>query len=139
AVTLLDTPGARANRSRGAPPPALDDTLKEIDHLDIEIKSVEREQATGTDHEERLASLKQRKQEAETKRDDLKKRLEEERKLVEQIRATQGKLEKDRAAGKDTAGDLKELSKLREQLATVQGESPLVYPVVDGTAISESV
>jgi len=139
AVSLLDTACARVKLSQGATPPALDDVLKEIDHLDIEIKSVEREQATGTDHDERLAGLKQRKQESEARRDDLKKRLEEERKLVEQIRSVQGKLEKDREAGKDTAGDLKELSGLREKLAKVQGESPLVYPVVDGTAISEIV
>src|SRR5262245_2722212 len=53
AVSLLDTACARVKLSQGATPPALDDVLKEIDHLDIEIKSVEREQAIGTDHDER--------------------------------------------------------------------------------------
>src|SRR5439155_5975610 len=102
AVSLLDTACARVKLSQGATPPALDDVLKEIDHLNIEIKSVDREQATGADHEERLAGLKQRKQESEARRDDLKKRLEEERKLVEQIRGAQAKIEKDRETGRDT-------------------------------------
>ena len=139
AVSLLDTACARVKLSQGATPPALDDTNKEIDHLNIEIKSVEREEATGTNHEDRLANLKTRKAEAEARRDSLKARLEIERKIVEKIKTAEAKLVKDREGGKDTAADLKELATLREELAKVQGESPLVYPVVDGTAIGEIV
>jgi type VI secretion system protein VasG len=139
AVSLLDTACARVKLSQGATPPALDDTNKEIDHLNIEIKSVEREEATGTNHEERLANLKTRKAEAEKRRDSLKTRLDEERKIVAKIQAAEAKLVKDREGGKDTAADLKELAALREELAKLQGESPLVYPVVDGGAISEIV
>ncbi len=139
AVSLLDTASARVKLSQGATPPALDDLNKEIEHLAIELKSVEREQATGTDHTDRHAALTLRKQESETKRDELKVRLEEERKIVEQLKTTEAKLQKDREKGGDTAGDLKELHALREKLAKVQGESPLVYPVVDGSAIGEIV
>lgn len=139
AVSLLDTACARVKLSQGATPPALDDTLREIDHLTREIAAVEREQATGADHADRMASLVERKTVAEARRDDLTKRLDNERKIVEKLQATQAKLEKNRTAGKDTSADLKELTDLRAELAKAQGESPLVYPVVDGTAISEIV
>src|SRR5262245_19939862 len=139
AVSLLDTACARVKLSQGATPPALDDVLKEIDHLDIEIKSVEREQAIGTDHDERLAGLKQRKQETEARRDDLKKRLERERKLAVKVREMRQALEQPAEGGPPPDGLRAELAQAQAELAKVQGESPLVYPVVDGTAISEIV
>ena len=139
AVSLLDTACARVKLSQGATPPALDDCHREIEHLDIEMKAVEREQATGIDHADRLVALQPRTKDVTARRDELQIRLVEERKIVEQIRAVQTKLEKDRAAGKDTAADLEGLGKLRQELAAIQGESPLVYPVVDGTAVSEIV
>src|SRR5262245_58266584 len=54
AVSLLDTAAARVKLSQGATPPALEDCIREIEHLNIEIAAVEREQFIGADHAARL-------------------------------------------------------------------------------------
>jgi type VI secretion system protein VasG len=155
AVSLLDTACARVKLSQGATPPSLEDAIREIEHLEIEIKSVEREQRIGADHEVRLNDLKTRKQLSEELRDKLKVRLEEERKLSIQIRDITTKVEAahnppDPKAEKDpkapkaekvvlTGNEAAELARLRAELISVQGENPLVYPVVDGAVVGEIV
>jgi type VI secretion system protein VasG len=146
AVSLLDTACARVKLSQGATPPALEDCIREIEHLTTEIAAVEREQRTHGGHEARLGDLQERRKMFETRRDDLTKRLDAERKLVDQIRTLQENIEKAAAAadGKAPAPDSlekdkHELLRLRIELANLQGETPLVYPFVDGAVISEIV
>ncbi|HJZ58165.1 MAG TPA: type VI secretion system ATPase TssH [Gemmataceae bacterium] len=135
AVSLLDTASARVKLSQGARPPAVEDVVREIEHLGIEITAVEREQAGWADHEPRLAELKARKTEAEKKRDELQERLSRERDLVAAIRTTLAESEKPNADPKHRT----ELARLRAELARLQGEVPLVLPVVDAAAITQIV
>ena len=135
AVSLLDTASARVKLSQGASPPPVEDVIREIEHLDIEIAAVNREQAGWDDHESRLAELKTRKVEAEKTRDALTERLGQERELVAALRTTLAESEKPNADPKHRA----EVTRLRGELARLQGENPLVLPVVDGTAISQIV
>ena len=144
AVSLLDTACARVKLSQSATPPTLEDCTREIEHLTAEIAAVERETTLGGDHAQRLADLKERKQTCETRRDALKKQLDEERKIVEQIRKLQITLEKAANPGKEpkpalTGNEQAELSRLRNELKKLQGETPLVYPMVDGDAVAEIV
>ncbi len=144
AVSLLDTACARVKLSQSATPPTLEDCMREIEHLTAEISAIERETTLGGDHDQRLADLKERKQACETRRDALKKQLDQERILVEQIRKLQTTLEKAANPGKDpkptlTGNEQAELARLREELKKLQGETPLVYPVVDGDAVAEIV
>jgi type VI secretion system protein VasG len=145
AVSLLDTACARVRLSQSATPPALEDTTREIEHLGVEIAAVERETALGHDHEQRLADLKERQNTAKARKEVLEKQVGEERKLVEQIMKLQTTLEKANApAGKEpkpqlTGNEAAELTRLREELRKLQGETPLVYPVVDGDAVAEIV
>jgi type VI secretion system protein VasG len=135
AVSLLDTASARVKLSQGASPPAVEDVVREIEHLNIEITAVEREQAGWADHESRLAELKARKVEAEKKRDELQERLVRERDLVQAIRTALAASEKPGADGKHR----EELARLRAELSRLQGEVPLVLPVVDAVAITQIV
>ena len=145
AVSLLDTASARVKLSQGATPPALEDCIRELEHLDIEIAAMEREQISGGDHSAHLAELKERKADVEKSRDELKARLEQERKLTDQIRELRTKLEKAQAPDSKepkpvlTGKESGELAELQRSLAKVQGESPLVYPVVDSAVIGEIV
>ena len=50
AISLLDTACARVHLSQSAVPAALDDTLHEIELLNAEIASIERETRTGINH-----------------------------------------------------------------------------------------
>ncbi|HEY3789519.1 MAG TPA: type VI secretion system ATPase TssH, partial [Urbifossiella sp.] len=136
-VSLLDTASARVKLSQGATPPALEDVIREIEHIDIEIASINREQSAWENHDVRLADLTKRKQTAEENRDVLKERLEKERKLVEEIRKA---IEDAESKEDDKAATGRvELTRLRKELAVLQGENPLVLPVVDGSAISQII
>lgn len=144
AVSLLDTACARVKLSQSATPPALEDVTREIEHLTTEIAAVERETSFGGDYAQRLDELKERKKTAEARRDALTKQLDQERNLVEQMRKIQLTLEKAANPGKDPKPVLKgneqaELTRLREELRKLQGETPLVYPLVDGDAVAEIV
>lgn len=136
-VSLLDTACARVKLSQGATPPALEDVIREIEHIDIEIASINREQGAWENHDARLADLKVRKEVAEQNRDTLKTRVEQERKLVEEIKKAVEDSES-KEADKAAAGR-EQLAKLRKELSDVQGENPLIMPVVDGGAISQIV
>jgi len=135
AVSLLDTASARVKLSQGATPPSLDDVLREIEHLDIEIATVAREHSGWGDHEVRLAELKERKAVCEKSRDELKERLIKERELVKELQKVLAESEKPDSDPKNKV----ELARLRAELGTLQGESPLVLPVVDGAAITQIV
>jgi type VI secretion system protein VasG len=137
AVSLLDTVCARVALSQSATPPALEDTVREIEHLSVEIEFLEREGRVSAGNPERVADLKSRKDVAETRRGVLLKQLEKEKELVEKIRGKREAIEKAGADARET--DKTELAKLTDELTAVQGENPLVYPVVHGGAVAQVV
>lgn len=149
-VSLLDTSCAKVALAQSATPPALEDCRRDIEHLKTELEIVDREMATGAGDETRRHEITERLQKAEERLKGLDKRWEDEKKLVEEIRGLRDKLEKHAAAAGKTdtkdrlpAGDEAKLreqfAKLQKDLAKVQGESPLVLPVVDSQAVAEVV
>jgi type VI secretion system protein VasG len=137
AVSLLDTVCARVALSQSATPPALDDTRRELDHLNAEIEFLEREGRVSAGNPERVADLKSRKELAEARRVMLEEQLQKEKALVAKIREKREAVEKTGTAASDA--DKAEIARLSEELATVQGENPLVYPVVHSGAVAQVV
>jgi type VI secretion system protein VasG len=137
AVSLLDTVCARVALSQSATPPALEDTIREIEHLGVEIEFLEREGRVSAGNPERVADLKSRKDVAETRRAALVEQLKKEKELVAKIREKRDAIEKAKTEPRDT--DRSELAKLADELIAVQGENPLVYPVVHGGAVAQVV
>ncbi len=86
-VSLLDTACARVAIGQSAIPPAVEDGRRQIDHLKVEIGILERENATLLRHDERLAEQADELARTEARLAELEKRWEQERSLVEQIRA----------------------------------------------------
>ena len=141
AVSLLDTACARVRLSQSATPPALEDCTREIEHLTVELAAVDRETVLGADHNQRVAELTERKKTAEARRAVLEKQVVAECKLVEQIQKLQTTLEESAKPTKDpkpklTGNEVAELTRLREELSEIQGNTPLVYPVADGDAVA---
>ena len=64
-VSVLDTACARVAIGQAATPAAVEDAQRRIDQCSVEMGVLEREAITGTDHDKRLAGLKQIKAEAE--------------------------------------------------------------------------
>ncbi len=105
-VSVLDTACARVAIGQAATPPAVEDAQRTIDHTAAEIEVLSREEATGTDHRERLADLTARKSAAEASLATLKAQWDKERELITKVRDIRTTLE-DLAAPrkkKDSAG-----------------------------------
>jgi type VI secretion system protein VasG len=148
AVSLLDTTCARVALSQSATPPALEDCRRQIEHLEMEIGILQREQAVGAAHDQRLGELIAQKETAAARLRELEKRWEEEKKLVGQIQELRSRLEtqadlqapaKGRLSAQEEARLRADLARLQTELTRLQGESPLVQPVVDRQAVADVV
>jgi type VI secretion system protein VasG len=97
-----------------------------------------REAAGGGDHAARLAVLDEETLTAGTELAELTTRWETERTLNTNILATLSEIESatDPAA---QAAPREKLLQLRSELTTLQGEHPLVFPMVDAQAVAEIV
>jgi type VI secretion system protein VasG len=144
-VSLLDTACAKVALGQSATPPAIEDCRHTIEYLDIEIGILNREEAVGADHEPRLQERRDQKKAAEDQLAVLEKRWQEETKLVENIQKLRSQLE---TASTDSKAKLssdqqrkvrEELAGLQADLKKLQGETPLIQPVVTSQAVAEVV
>src|SRR5262249_57789888 len=83
-----------------AAPPAVEDARRQIENLEVEIAILERESATGTEHDERLAGRTEALRAAEDRLGALEARWKEEHGLVEGIRGLLDQIERTHADGK---------------------------------------
>jgi type VI secretion system protein VasG len=167
AVSVLDTACARVSLALNATPAALEDAQRQIESIQTELGILDRESATGTDHGERLAKLHADKEAAATQVSQLQTRLEQERKVIARMIKLRSEIEKGVAeklqpvpvmANGASTGAVQvdtafpavhgsasletmrvELANLSTELATIQGENPLVRPYVDGGTIAEVI
>jgi len=166
-VSVLDTACARVALGQTATPAAIDDARKQLARLAAEIGALEREEAAGSAHDKRLAALRAQQTEVEATLKADEQRWEAERAVVEQIKTLRSELEtatapvaetamadagtagnsqpatakKKKAAGKSVAAHpgKARLQKLYDELAALQGETPLIPIQVDGIVIAEIV
>ncbi|GAB0114826.1 type VI secretion system ATPase TssH [Acidisoma sp. C75] len=166
-VSLLDTACARVAMSQSTIPPSIEDLERRIRLIDTEIAMLNREGAIGHDHAARIDGLKAERDVAETALGGLRTRWEQEKKLVETIGQLRERIEappaeapqaeappteqdgeepatgaepeasaETEAAPEDPHAALIEASR---ELAALQGENPLVFPIVDGQAVAAIV
>ena len=194
-VSVLDTACAKVAIGQGATPGAVEDVTRRIQNLSSEIESLEREQITGAEHDDRLDDLKAKRAVSEEELKKLNEQWEKEKDLTDQIRNIRMKLEMSRLDAKpstngsdgdgenvsavssesvdaptetaaaaataestSTSGDAaatatapetsqpidteflkSELKRLNAELKTVQGENPLMAPVVNGQIVAEVI
>jgi type VI secretion system protein VasG len=150
AVSVLDTACARLALGQSATPGAIEDAVRTLDDLDVQLRILQRESVVGADHSDRMAAIEERKAVTEHRLAELQTRWERERDLVARIRETHGKLQSGRAAAAASAtGSLaveddpfalrEELTRLNGRLESVQGETPLVRVSVDSQLVGEVV
>lgn len=193
-VSVLDTACAKVAIGQGATPGAVEDATRRIQHLTSEINSLEREQVTGAEHDERLDDLKAKRTTTEGELEKLNEQWEKEKDLTNQIRNIRLKLEMSRldskpavenssngdnsdvsavstetadatetfaaataetdsatgdAAATATAPETEkpvdteflkgELKRLNAELKELQGENPLMSPVVNAQIVAEVI
>src|SRR5262245_49064304 len=151
-VSVLDTACSRVAIGQSATPPTLEDSTRRIERLSTEIRILEREAASGAPHAERIGKLVAERKSEEERKKGIEKRLEEEKKLVVRMKEIRELLEADLAAGNGGAekaarplepgqGEAlrSELRQLTKDLSRLQGEDPLLKPVVDGQVVAEVI
>lgn len=166
-VSVLDTACAKVALGQTAIPAPIDDLSKEILRLNTEIDFLQREAATGRNHDKRLAELKAEKDKAQAELDVFQGRYDAEKALITEIADLRNKLEassqgtqeaaqpetsvaSDEAAGakkkvaKKTASpsltpEQAQLQAKLDELEKLQGETPLIPMQVDGHVVAEIV
>jgi type VI secretion system protein VasG len=140
AVSLLDTACARVNMSLTSIPAAIEDLRRAIELDGSTLDILRREMVTGGAHDSTVAELEQRRTEAGETLATLEQRWQTEKTLVGQIQTLRGSLE---APGEANAEQIaawkKDLTLRTLELRELQGEAPLLQPVVDGQAVAEVV
>ncbi len=138
AVSLIDTACARVAMSQAAVPPPIEDRQRRIALIDTELAILEREIAAGEKHEDRRADLQTERAAKDTELEALIARWGLEKTLAGQIGEIRGQIE-DEANTADKDALRVALSEAASSLRALQGEEPLIYPVVDGQAVAEVV
>ena len=156
AVSLIDTACARVAISQHATPPQVEDVRRHIEALQTERDILNREIATGSTHDERIAEIGPKLEEAKARLAELETHWAKEKEIVGKIIDLKGKLHADAtepidakkddkataapakpaAPPVDRAALLTELKACEAELAALQGESPLVFPKVDAQAVA---
>jgi type VI secretion system protein VasG len=138
AVSLIDTACARVAMSQAAVPPPIEDRQRRISLIDTELAILEREIAAGEKHEDRRADLQTERGAKASELEALTVRWDQEKTLATKIGEIRGKIE-DEANTEDKDALRVELAEASSGLRALQGEEPLIYPVVDGQAVAEVV
>ncbi len=144
AVSLLDTACARVAMSQAAMPALLEDAERRLALIDTERAILERDADFGASHDERMAALDAEHEAVSSHRAALGERWDREREIVgrlQQLRAAMGAHEPapDDAEGAERAALRADYAERNAELQALQGEQPLVFPVVDAQAVAEIV
>jgi len=93
AVSVLDTACARLALGQSATPPAIEDSVRQIEDFAVQKRILERETVVGADHRERLEEIATKSAEIESRLSALRTRFDKERDLVTTIRDLRSQLE----------------------------------------------
>ena len=161
-VSVLDTACARVAVSQHAVPAEVDDSRRRIEALNTETEIIGRDETAGYDVTERRASVIAMKATEEVRLAELTGRWEAEKKVVEQILDLRAKLREGGApvdpapaavatsdapapAGNSPLTDeqraalMGDLRARNAELTAMQGDTPLILPIVDAMAVGSVV
>jgi len=138
AVSLLDTACARVGMSQAAVPPPVEDRQRRITLIDTEVGILDREIAAGVPHQTRREDLLTERAKLTQELTELEERWEQEKALAAGLGETRAKIE-NLACTEDKDTLREKLAEITGKLRTLQGETPLIHPVVDSQAVAEVV
>lgn len=156
-VSLLDTACARVALSQSATPAAIENTRRLITQAEKTIASLGKENASSDNYEEKIAQLTEEKTALEAELVVQEEQWKKEKEKVQEVHNLQKQIEDDYLARNTKADKTKpkdaskllssdelatvkaSLHKLREELAALQGENPMIQGDVNSQAIAEVV
>ncbi|MFZ0016481.1 MAG: AAA family ATPase, partial [Acetobacteraceae bacterium] len=138
AVSLIDTACSRVGMSQAAVPPPIEDRQRRTALIDTEVAILDREIAAGEPHAARREDLLAERAKLAQELADLEVRWEKEKALAAEITDTRTRIE-DPANTDDKDALRTQLTAASAKLRDLQGETPLIFPVVDRQAVAEVV
>lgn len=139
AISLLDTACARVSVSQHTLPAELEQCQHRIEMLETEQAIIGREGAIGLDVGERESKCLAQLDQERTRLALLQSRWESERSVAERLLEVREQLRAGDLADSERAALLAEHAGLQSELATLQGDSPLILPAVDEAAVASVV
>jgi type VI secretion system protein VasG len=146
AVSLLDTSCARVAVSQHAVPAEVDDSRRRIEALETELAIIGRENAIGIDTAMRNAEVADQLGQERDRLAGLEERWQTEKALVDELLSVRALLRDasavalaEGAADGERDARLMALRDLERKLTALQGESPLILPMVDQQAVATVV
>ena len=138
-VSLIDTACARVAMSQSAVPAPIEDRTRRIALIDTELGIVDREIAGGEKHEARRENLLTERAEKSAELEALQARFEQEKALVGEMQEIRGADRRAASARSTRTRCARSCRRPPRKLHALQGEEPLIHPVVDGQAVGEVV
>jgi type VI secretion system protein VasG len=150
-VSVLDTSCARVAISQFAVPASVDDSRRRISALETELEIIDRDETAGYEVAERRTAITSLKAEEELRLADLTGKWDAEKKVVDEILALRAKLREGNAPvesaeaptsplpTEDRAKLIADLQAKNAELLALQGDDPLILPIVDATAVGTVV
>ncbi|HEY7580234.1 MAG TPA: type VI secretion system ATPase TssH [Acetobacteraceae bacterium] len=138
AVSLIDTACSRVGMSQAAIPPPIEDRQRRIALIDTEVGILDREIAAGEPHGKRREELLAERARLAQELTELEARWEQEKALAGEISEARAMIE-DPAGTEDKDALRQKLTAASARLRELQGETPLIFPVVDRQAVAEVV
>lgn len=134
AVGLLDTACARVAMSQASKPNSIEKLENEQSEIKSQISMLSREQRTGLDHSEILATLNEKSEQISQQLEPLKEQFESEMSLIKDVKEVLTALNDD---DNDNAEEIQKLQQYKENLA--QFDSNMVHWQVDDELIAQVI
>jgi len=143
AVSLLDTACARVAISQHSVPPPVEDARRAIESLELELSLIASEETVGMDVGTRRTVAQQSLADATARLAALETRWKAELGLVERLHGARDELRRratrDGPGAAEGRGRFDALVSIEAELKALQGEHPLVMPLVDEQAVATVV
>ena len=140
AVSVLDTACARLSLGQNSAPPTLEEVMRRVDSLEVQKRILEREEAIGANHRERLAGIEEAIATSKEEMKVLEAQWEKEKKMVSEIREMQVALEASSTKKEPAPEGVREkLGALEKELIDMQGETGMIRVAVDSQIVGEVI
>lgn len=136
AISLLDTACARIALTQGAKPERVEYLEQKIRYLNSELEAYKVEDAVLSDLSEDRQSLVDSIAKRQVELDALNEKWQQELDLVQQVIVLSDEIQEQQEQDAVDSEKQVQLQGLLNQLSEVQGESPLVYSMVDSSVIA---
>ena len=140
AISVLDTACAKVALGQNATPARIENLARQIERIDVEAASLEREQSEGgAAQKARLQELREARAAADAQHKSLGDRWEKEKALTTQIIAARAAASAQGNEGGAAGGQGRDIQAMVAELRELQGETPMVPVQVDGHVVAEIV